>query len=365
MYTLLFLLWTGIFYEAPPLPDVLPPLESFAADEREVILDFMNVTDETGISNSQKLAERRSRYKVKKSFQAHPMHWPGITWDKEKKDGIYRVVQIVWDDADLSGTLDLRAFFSLRFLFIFKHDVSGGGLSKYTAGGVTEPFRLHLPENSSLEVLVCDGAGLSSLELDGQKQLRHLSCERNPIRNFDLSQLSKLEFFSCWDCPAENVRFPSTKPKLQSLSLSGTCCPPETVYGMKKIKRFGWCTKSVLPADFPAYLASCTELEFQDISSPALDFFKNRCLVFLTLTSLPSLTVLDLRDSEKLEYLEITDCPKLRRIILPASLRPDLCSEDEAPLCTVLENIPTEEVEFSDGTVLSLKEFLGEEVELE
>ena len=356
MYPLIFLLWSGLFYDAPPFPEVLPAPDAFAEEERELLLDFMNITNEAGLSNSQKICETLPRFKTEKSFRAHPMHWPGVTW--EKKDGIYRVVQIVWGDADLIGTLDLRAFSALRFLFVFKHDADCTRSSKPGGSQPEEEFRLLLPENSRLEVLVCDNAGLFRLDLDGQTQLRHLSCEGDPIRHFDLSHLSKLEYFSCRNCPAESVRFASPPMELRSLSLSGECCSPKAIYAMKKLQNFCWQTESALPSDLLRHLSGCKELEFHRVSSQMLDLSQNHDLVFLTLTDLPALTVLDLRDSEKLEYLEITDCPKLRRIILPAALHPDRCSEDEVPLWPELENTSVEEIEFSDGTKLSLEEFL-------
>ena len=60
----------------------------FAREELNAILDFLEIKDNKGISNKQKILERNTR----DSFESSPLFWPGVVWGKTSE--VWHVVNI-------------------------------------------------------------------------------------------------------------------------------------------------------------------------------------------------------------------------------------------------------------------------------
>ncbi len=347
----------------------------FAREELSAILDFLEIKDNKGISNKQKIL----KHNTQDSFESSPLFWPGVVWGKTSE--VWHVVNITWHNNDLTGTLDLTKFPELKRLIIFDWSVDRNASIRDK-----DFLELHLPEKSSLNFLVCSGAGLSRLELEKQTQLEHLDCDANAIETFDLSRLPLLKDFSCTSPYVKKVVF-SFPNRLRSLSLSNDCCQIEDIYKMEHLESFRWDVSRILPADFPQHFAECHDFELHKIQSESLDFSKNRELFFLTLADLPNLTALDLRNQENLEelelvncpelkaldlrnsedilYLKLVNCPKLRKIVFPACCLEAVSGDEDVkedefrevfPSVKV-ENVPVKEIEFPDGTRVSIGKF--------
>lgn len=215
----------------------------------------------------------------------------------------------IWIDRNGNGRYDEgidMAPGSIRFGEWHEYYFGGSTLRIY--GGVTtlqcdysDPMRLYVAGNPSLEVLNCEGNRLLALDLGESPNLRQLNCNNNLLTELDVSHSSKLEVLWCAGNQFHEV-YLRKLPQLIDLDASYNYLKQLDLRANTLLQRLD-CRNSDLKA---LDMRTLTRLQ-------TLDCSQNK-LTHLNLQGNPDLTLLNCSHN-RLERLDLQEQKSLQRLI--------------------------------------------------